>query len=96
MLLALLTARVFAAEPAPAPQPPENGVCDWCVAPSETPVLVLNGTPHYAQEFAVPEVDAVLDTIPGVTGAWFVGVPRRDVTVMLDGVVVDHRGFLSP
>lgn len=65
-------------------------------APSETPLLVINGTVHYAQEYASLQVGNVYSTVPGVTGGSFAGTPLGDVTVLVDGVFLDHRGFLSP
>lgn len=57
--------------------------------------LVLNGTPRALVEPGPSTLESVYSQLPGVTRGSFAGTMAGDVTVMVDGVVVDQRGFLG-
>lgn len=104
MLFTLAISHALADEPARAPADPAPTTLAPLYHPdsegqivrpqghAEVPLLVLNGTAHYAQEYASLQAGNVLSSIPGVTATSFAGVPMRDVTVRIDGVTVESAG----
>lgn len=57
--------------------------------------LVYNGQPARIDSTQVPSGN-IYRSLPGVTDTGFAGTLMGDVTLVVDGVTWDRRGFLRP
>jgi len=108
MALLLLATTTFAAPAAPTDTPaatpaatqaaaptddgPEVSGADWLA--NAVPV-VYNGQPARIDSTQMPSGN-IYRSLPGVTDTAFAGTLMGDVTLVVDGVAWDRRGFLHP
>ncbi len=59
------------------------------------PLLVINGVPHFPQNYASLNNGNVLATVPGYANGKLRGASMQEVTFLVDGVVVENDGKLS-
>ena len=100
--LLLLATTTFAAPAAPTDDAPAPVVldegskhvsrADWL---ANTAPLVFNGEPARIDSTQMPSGN-IYRSLPGVTDTAFAGTPIGDVTLVVDGVAWDRRGFLRP
>lgn len=69
---------------------------DWVdPLPAGGPELLINGEPTYVHLYAGVRPENLVKHVPGYVAGTLGGFSMQDAHIVVDGVTVDHYGFLS-